>query len=91
MERRGLGGVSGETQLMIMPGYRFALCDGLITNFHQVGLTELASHSRMANLARRIDAPIHILASTPSLIVGMSRVFRLPPPPLFFPPLSPSM
>lgn len=36
MGRRGLGAVSGETQLMIMPGYRFALADGLITNFHQV-------------------------------------------------------
>ena len=30
-----LGGVSGSTRLMIAPGYRFGLCDGLITNFHQ--------------------------------------------------------
>lgn len=31
----GLEGVGGETQLMVAPGYRFALCDGLVTNFHQ--------------------------------------------------------
>lgn len=31
----GVDHVGGETQLMIAPGYRFALCDGLITNFHQ--------------------------------------------------------
>ncbi len=29
------GGVSASTRLMIAPGYPFALCDGLITNFHQ--------------------------------------------------------
>jgi len=31
----GVGSVGGETQLIVAPGYRFALCDGLITNFHQ--------------------------------------------------------
>lgn len=31
----GVESVGGETQLMVAPGYRFALCDGLITNFHQ--------------------------------------------------------
>lgn len=31
----GVENVGGETQLMVAPGYRFALCDGLITNFHQ--------------------------------------------------------
>jgi S-adenosylmethionine:tRNA-ribosyltransferase-isomerase (queuine synthetase) len=35
MSARGLPHLTGETQLMILPGYRFALCDALITNFHQ--------------------------------------------------------
>jgi S-adenosylmethionine:tRNA ribosyltransferase-isomerase len=29
----------GKTELMIMPGYPFRLCNGLITNFHQPGST----------------------------------------------------
>lgn len=29
----------GTTEIMIMPGYRFRLCNGLITNFHQPGST----------------------------------------------------
>lgn len=35
LDKRSLDGLSGKTQLMIMPGYHFAVCDGLITNFHQ--------------------------------------------------------
>ena len=31
--------VSGVTRLMIVPGYSFASCDALITNFHQPGST----------------------------------------------------
>ncbi len=34
-QEEGLDSVGGETQLMVAPGYRFALCDGLVTNFHQ--------------------------------------------------------
>ena len=29
----------GETSIYIMPGYRFRICTGLITNFHQPGST----------------------------------------------------
>ena len=29
------GKISGKTQIFIVPGFEFALCDGLITNFHQ--------------------------------------------------------
>lgn len=35
MERHKLEAVSGATELIIVPGYRYTLCDGLITNFHQ--------------------------------------------------------
>lgn len=28
------GGLHGTTSLCVSPGYRFALCDGLVTNFH---------------------------------------------------------
>ena len=39
MEARGLESMSGETSLMILPGYQFQMCDQLITNFHQPGST----------------------------------------------------
>lgn len=31
--------LSGKTEIFIMPGYQFRVCDGLITNFHQPGST----------------------------------------------------
>ena len=35
MRRKGMDHFSGETQLMIAPGYRYRSISGLITNFHQ--------------------------------------------------------
>ena len=35
MECRGIDRLDGETQLMIAPGYRYHIVDGLVTNFHQ--------------------------------------------------------
>ncbi len=35
MQRRGMSHLSGETQLMIAPGYRYRTINGLVTNFHQ--------------------------------------------------------
>lgn len=35
MECRGVDHMEGETQLMIAPGYRYHVVDGLVTNFHQ--------------------------------------------------------
>ena len=35
MERGNLATLSGSTQLMIVPGYRFRMISGMITNFHQ--------------------------------------------------------
>ena len=35
MERHGTDHLDGETQLMIAPGYRYRVIDGLVTNFHQ--------------------------------------------------------
>ena len=34
LDHHGLDVYSGETQLMIVPGYRYKLLSGLITNFH---------------------------------------------------------
>lgn len=31
--------LSGKTEIFILPGYSFKVCDGLITNFHQPGST----------------------------------------------------
>jgi len=42
MEAEGWEEIGGKTQLFIMPGYRFSVCDGLITNFHQPASTLLA-------------------------------------------------
>lgn len=39
MEKRGLHEITGHTEIMIMPGYEFKVCDGLITNFHQPSST----------------------------------------------------
>lgn len=39
MDVRQLGQLVGETSLFIRPGYRFRICRGLITNFHQPGST----------------------------------------------------
>lgn len=41
MKYRGLDKLSGNTEIFIMPGYRFRVCDGLFTNFHQPGSTLL--------------------------------------------------
>lgn len=54
LEGGGVGSLSGETQLMIVPGYRFAMCDGLITNFHQVGM---AATPHSTTLTTTNDAP----------------------------------
>ncbi|GAB2785274.1 S-adenosylmethionine:tRNA ribosyltransferase-isomerase [Rhabdobacter roseus] len=35
MDEAGLSELVGETEIFIFPGYRFQLCRGLITNFHQ--------------------------------------------------------
>ncbi len=38
-DRTGLSEVYGSTQIYIVPGYQFQICEGLITNFHQPGST----------------------------------------------------
>lgn len=38
---KGVDRISGETEIFIMPGYKFRVCDGLFTNFHQPGSTLL--------------------------------------------------
>jgi S-adenosylmethionine:tRNA ribosyltransferase-isomerase len=34
MEREQIFTLSGQTEILILPGYRFGVCKGLITNFH---------------------------------------------------------
>lgn len=41
MNRDGKESLAGETSIYIHPGYRFRVCNGLITNFHQPGSTLL--------------------------------------------------
>jgi S-adenosylmethionine:tRNA ribosyltransferase-isomerase len=41
MISKGLNKISGNTEIMIMPGYAFKICKGIITNFHQPGSTLL--------------------------------------------------
>lgn len=54
--------VSGQTQLMIMPGYQFKLCNGLITNFHQPRSTLLLLVSAFIGEAWK-DVYQHALAN----------------------------
>jgi S-adenosylmethionine:tRNA ribosyltransferase-isomerase len=39
MQRHQLKKLQGETEIMIIPGYDFKVCDALITNFHLPGTT----------------------------------------------------
>ena len=41
MTAKGIDQLVGETSIYIYPGYKFRMCDGLITNFHQPGSTLL--------------------------------------------------
>lgn len=41
MAEKGIDTITGETEIFIFPGYKFRVCDGLITNFHQPGSTLL--------------------------------------------------
>ncbi|MCL6261095.1 S-adenosylmethionine:tRNA ribosyltransferase-isomerase [Aquiflexum sp. TKW24L] len=39
MQENNLKEITGSTEILIMPGYEFRVCDGLITNFHQPSST----------------------------------------------------
>lgn len=39
MQKNDIEILSGKTEIFIMPGYQFRVCNGLITNFHQPGST----------------------------------------------------
>jgi len=39
MDQEKLDHIVGETEIFIFPGYKFRLCKGLITNYHQPGST----------------------------------------------------
>jgi len=39
MDEAGLDEITGSTEIFIMPGYEFRVCNGLVTNFHQPGST----------------------------------------------------
>lgn len=39
MKQKGIEEITGATEIFIMPGYDFKVCDGLITNFHQPSST----------------------------------------------------
>ncbi len=39
LDKKNLDEITGQTEIFIFPGYRFQLCKGLITNYHQPGST----------------------------------------------------
>ena len=39
MDAQNLDEIVGETEIFIFPGYKFRLCKGLVTNYHQPGST----------------------------------------------------
>lgn len=39
MQKNDIEILSGKTEIFIMPGYQFRVCNGLVTNFHQPGST----------------------------------------------------
>jgi S-adenosylmethionine:tRNA ribosyltransferase-isomerase len=54
MEREGIDRIKAATRIMIKPGYRFRVTDGMITNFHQPGSTLLLLVSAFIGDWRRI-------------------------------------
>ena len=53
MERKGITQLHAHTSLMIAPGYKFAFCKGIITNFHQPKSTLLLLVSALIGPAWR--------------------------------------
>jgi S-adenosylmethionine:tRNA ribosyltransferase-isomerase len=53
---------SGETRLFITPGYRFHVCDRLLTNFHLPRSTLLMLVSAFAGIERIRSAYAHAIA-----------------------------
>jgi S-adenosylmethionine:tRNA ribosyltransferase-isomerase len=41
MQINALESITGHTEILIMPGYEFKICKGIVTNFHQPGSTLL--------------------------------------------------
>ena len=41
MKKEGTGFLNGSTTIMIVPGYKFRVINGMVTNFHQPGSTLL--------------------------------------------------
>lgn len=39
MQKNNIREITGSTEIFIMPGYEFKVCDGLLTNFHQPSST----------------------------------------------------
>ena len=39
MEKTGVEKLGGQTEIFIYPGYKFQICDGLVTNYHLPGST----------------------------------------------------
>jgi S-adenosylmethionine:tRNA ribosyltransferase-isomerase len=53
---------AGETELFILPGFRFQVADALITNFHLPKSTLLMLVSAFAGMQRIRDAYAHAIA-----------------------------
>jgi S-adenosylmethionine:tRNA ribosyltransferase-isomerase len=58
----GVAAGSGETRLFITPGYRFSVCDRLLTNFHLPRSTLLMLVSAFAGVDRIRSAYAHAIA-----------------------------
>ena len=51
--------IVGSTQVCIVPGYEFQLCDGLVTNFHQPDSTLLLLVSALVGRERLMEIYAH--------------------------------
>lgn len=62
MEKNNLESIHFATQLMIVPGFPFKICDTLLTNFHQPRSTLLVLVSAFVGHARRAQIYMEALA-----------------------------
>jgi len=68
--------IVGSTQVCIVPGYEFQLCDGLVTNFHQPDSTLLLLVSALVGRERLMEIYAHLTLTLTLTLIGVRGSWR---------------